>query len=156
MRILDVDGSGDCFFRAVSHQLYGEPSYHINVHSTGVQYMRYDPERFIESSTVTSISAVSSKTDTTVITIGHLDVVHYVSTVPFNEQAMGFNVIFNNQPPQLARGPCRTTNNNETIAVAKEQKWKAYYKEYMATRRRNNKFRNKLNRGLQAKRSKKY
>ena len=33
------------------HQLYGEPSYHINVRSAGVQYMRNDPERFIESST---------------------------------------------------------------------------------------------------------
>ena len=66
----------------------------------------------------------SSESDTTVITIGHLDEVHYVSTVPFNEQAMAFNVICN-QPPQLATGRCRTTSNNETIAVAKEQKRKA-------------------------------
>ena len=35
---------------------------------------------------------------------------------------MAFNVICNNQPPQLATGCCKTTNNNETIAVAKEQK----------------------------------
>ncbi|CAH3184129.1 unnamed protein product [Porites lobata] len=28
---LDVGGAGDCFFRAVSHQLYGEPSYHMNI-----------------------------------------------------------------------------------------------------------------------------
>ena len=90
---------------------------------------------------VTNISAVSSETDTTVITIGHLDEVHYVSTVPFNEQAMAFNVICNNQPLQLAIGCCRTTNNNETIAAAKEQKRKAYLKEYMATRGRNNEFR---------------
>ena len=54
---------------------------------------------------------------------------------------------------QLATGCCRTTNNNETIAVAKEQKRKAYLKEYMATRRRNNEFRNKQNIALQAKRS---
>ena len=83
---------------------------------------------FIESSqgfaSVTNISAFSSETDTTVITIGHLDEVHYVSTAPFNEQAMAFNVICN-QPPQLATGRCRTTSNNETIAVAKEQKRKA-------------------------------
>ena len=51
LRILDVGGAGDCFFRVVSHQLYGEPSYHMNVRSTGVQYMRNNPERFIESST---------------------------------------------------------------------------------------------------------
>ena len=49
MSILDVDGAGDCFFRVVSHQLYGEPSYHINIRSVGVQYMRANPDRFIES-----------------------------------------------------------------------------------------------------------
>ena len=68
---------------------------------------------------VTNISAVSSETDTTVITIGHLQLFHS------NEQAMAFNVICNYQPPQLATGCCRTTNNNVTIAVAKEQKRKA-------------------------------
>ena len=46
---------------------------------------------------------------------------------------MAFNVICNNQPPQLAKGRCRTTNNNETITVAKEQKKEGYLKEYMAT-----------------------
>ena len=46
---LDVGGAGDCFFRAVSHQLYGEPSYHMNSRCVGVQYMRTNPERFIES-----------------------------------------------------------------------------------------------------------
>ena len=95
----------------------------MNVLSTGVQYMRNDPEKFIESSTdnswlkylacmsqqgalanaiviqavadalnltihiiesnsgfvsVTNSSAVSSETDTTAITIGHLDEVHYM------------------------------------------------------------------------------
>ncbi|KAK2549793.1 hypothetical protein P5673_029612 [Acropora cervicornis] len=39
--------------------------------------------------------------------------------------AKAFNVVWNNQPPcQLAKSRCRTTNNNETIAVAKEQKRK--------------------------------
>ena len=46
---LDVGGAGDCFFRAVSHQLYGEPRYHMNIRCVGVQYMRTNPERFIES-----------------------------------------------------------------------------------------------------------
>ena len=50
LRILD-GGAGDCFFRVVSHQLYGEPSYNMNVCTTGVQYVRNNPERFIESST---------------------------------------------------------------------------------------------------------
>ena len=66
---------------------------------------------------------------------------------------MAFNVICNNQPAQLATGCSRTTNNNETTAVAKEQKRKADLKEYMATRRGNKEFRNKQNRALQAKRS---
>ena len=49
---------------------------------------------------------------------------------------MAFNVICDNcdnQPPQLVKGRCRTTNNNETIAVAKEQNRKSHLKEYMAT-----------------------
>ena len=142
MRIIDVGGAGDCFFRVVSHQLYGEPSYHMNIRSIGIRYMRNNPERFIESNTdhsllryfafmshqgtwadaiviqavadvlnltihiiesnpgfasVTNISPVSSETDTTVINIGHLDKIHYVSTVPFSEEAMAHNVICNNQ-----------------------------------------------------------
>jgi len=48
LRMLDV--GGDCFFRVVSHRLY-EPSCYMNIHSIGAQYMRNNPERFIESST---------------------------------------------------------------------------------------------------------
>ena len=54
LRILDVCGAGDYFFRVVvSYQLYGdsEPSYHMNIRSIGVQYTRNNPERFIESNT---------------------------------------------------------------------------------------------------------
>ena len=93
---------------------------------------------------VTNISPVNSETDATVIDIGHLEETHYVSTVRF---------ICNNQLAQSGTGHYRTTNNNEIIAATKEQKRKAYLKEYMATRRRNNEFRNKQNRALQAKRS---
>ena len=50
---------------------------------------------------VTNISPVNSETDTTVINIGHLDEIHHVSTVPFNEEAMANNVICNNHPAQL-------------------------------------------------------
>ena len=49
MRPLDVGGRGDCFFRAVSHQLYGHPNNHWNIRVSGVEYMRENPERFIES-----------------------------------------------------------------------------------------------------------
>ena len=51
---------------------------------------------------ITNIGPVSSETDTTVMNIGHLDEIHYVSTVPFNEeQAMANNVICNNHPAQI-------------------------------------------------------
>ena len=44
LSILNVDDAGDCFFRVVSHQLYGQPSYHMNIRSVGVQYMRANPD----------------------------------------------------------------------------------------------------------------
>ena len=48
---LDVGGVGDCFFRAVSHQLYGDPVRHLDIRAAGISYMRENPERFIESNT---------------------------------------------------------------------------------------------------------
>ena len=44
-------GGGDCFFRAVSHQLYGDPDQHYEIRAAGIAYMRDNPERFIESNT---------------------------------------------------------------------------------------------------------
>lgn len=48
---LDVGGDGDCFFRAVSHQLYGNPNNHFHVRSVGIQYLVHHPEQFIKSNT---------------------------------------------------------------------------------------------------------
>jgi len=48
---LDVGGGGDCFFRAVSHQLYGNPDCHFYVRSVGIQYLVNHPEQFIQSKT---------------------------------------------------------------------------------------------------------
>ena len=48
---LDVGGGGDCFFRAVWHQLYGNPNSHFYVHSVGIQYLVNHSEQFIESKT---------------------------------------------------------------------------------------------------------
>ena len=31
LKIVDTGGSGDCFFRSVSHQLYGNPDNHPNL-----------------------------------------------------------------------------------------------------------------------------
>ena len=40
LRPLDVGGAGDCFFRAVSHQLYGDPSHHWYIRQAGIHYLR--------------------------------------------------------------------------------------------------------------------
>ena len=100
----------------------------MNIRTIGVKHMRNNPEKFIETSTDNSwltylaymshqatwadalviqavadalnmtIHIIESDTDTTVTTIGHLDEIHYVTTVPFNEEAMACNAICNNQP----------------------------------------------------------
>ena len=64
------------------------------------------------------------------------------------------NVIHNSEPARLTIDQCKTTNNNETMAnmSTKEQTRKAHLKEYTRRRRRNNEFRNRQNRALQAKR----
>ena len=54
LRPVDVGGDGDCFFRAVSHQLYGDPNHHLLIRQAGVQFLSNNPERFIESSTENS------------------------------------------------------------------------------------------------------
>lgn len=49
LRPLDVGGGGDCFFKSVSHQLYGDSNHHLEIRTTAVQYLRDNPDRFIES-----------------------------------------------------------------------------------------------------------
>ena len=49
LRPLDVGGDGDCFFKAVSHQLFGTPDSHLVIRHAGIQYLRNSPEQFIES-----------------------------------------------------------------------------------------------------------
>ena len=51
---IDVVGAGECFFRSVLHQLYGNNNHRMQVRSAGVQYMRDHPERFVESNTENS------------------------------------------------------------------------------------------------------
>ena len=50
----DVGDRGDCFFRAISHQLYGDPSYHLFFRQAVVQYLSNNPERCIGSNTENS------------------------------------------------------------------------------------------------------
>ena len=49
LQSVDVGGAGDCFFRSVSHQLYGNSNHHMHIRTAGIQFMRVNPERFIES-----------------------------------------------------------------------------------------------------------
>ena len=49
LQSIDVGGAGDCFFRSVSHQLYGNSNHHMRIRTAEVQFMRDNPEKFIES-----------------------------------------------------------------------------------------------------------
>ena len=55
---LDVWGDGDCFFRAVSDKLNGNPDNHLHVRNLGIQYLMHNPEQFIESNTKHSWQAI--------------------------------------------------------------------------------------------------
>lgn len=45
----DVGGSGDCFFKSVSHQLYGTPQLHFQIRMTGIRHLNDYPQLYIES-----------------------------------------------------------------------------------------------------------
>jgi len=57
LRPVEVGGGGICFLKVLglglglgSHQLYGDSSHHLEIGTADVQYLRANPERFIESS----------------------------------------------------------------------------------------------------------
>ena len=54
LQSVDAGVADDCFFRSVSHQLYGNSNHQMRIHTAGVQCMRENPERFIESNTENS------------------------------------------------------------------------------------------------------
>jgi len=37
------------FFRAVAHQLYGDPKFHLNIRVLAVQYLREHPESLLKA-----------------------------------------------------------------------------------------------------------
>ena len=45
----DVGGSGDCFFKSVSHQLYGNADLHYDIRMAGISHLQNHPELYIES-----------------------------------------------------------------------------------------------------------
>ena len=156
LRPLDVGGGGDCFFRAVAHQLYGDPKFHLNVRALAVQYLREHPERFIESNSENSwleyltnmsqqgtwcdnliIQALADKltirihitesnplfaetsviepvhftTDIQTIHLGHIDELHYVSTVPFNFVPMS---VVNNTVLVMSETNCTLSKEDDS------------------------------------------
>lgn len=46
---VNVLGDGNCFFRAVSCQLYNTPDYHVYIRCLGIQHLLHHPELYIES-----------------------------------------------------------------------------------------------------------
>ena len=54
LQSVGVGGAGDCLLRAVSHQLFSNSNHHMCICTAGVQFMRENPERFIESNTENS------------------------------------------------------------------------------------------------------
>ena len=46
LQSIDVGGAGDCFFRSLSHQLYGNSNHHMHIRTAGVRFIRDNPERF--------------------------------------------------------------------------------------------------------------
>ena len=49
LRPLDVGGDGDCFFKAVSHQLFGTPNSHLAIQHAGIQYLRNSPNSLLRA-----------------------------------------------------------------------------------------------------------
>ena len=58
LQSVGVGGAGDCLLRSVS-QLYGNSNHPMHIHTAGFQFMRDNPERFIESNTENSWLKIS-------------------------------------------------------------------------------------------------
>ncbi len=51
LRPVNIIGDGKCFFRSVSHQLYGTESHHPQIRALAIQHLINCPEHFIEYNT---------------------------------------------------------------------------------------------------------
>jgi len=192
---LDVGGDGNCFFKTISHKLFGNSIYHLQIRSDGIQYLREHPERFIESNTENSwleylnnmstqgtwadniiiqavadalnlkiniIETADNFTEITVIQpieshvtlptsifIGHLDEMHYVSTVTMqsdhtSRETSTCNNNNTNVHTSKSSDPQNKHHNSEASSTADDkQKRKIYMREYMRKKRADNKFKQK-------------
>ena len=129
---VSIVGDGNCFFRSVSHQLYGTENHYPQIRALAIQHLKNCPEHFVEYNTDQSwlqylqnmstlgtwadanIQAVANTnslrinitesalnfSESTIISsiytepagrnardfyIGHLDELHYVSTMPITQ-----------------------------------------------------------------------
>lgn len=46
---VEMGGQRNCFLHVISHQLFNDPPHHLYIRAAGVNYLRQNPERFIES-----------------------------------------------------------------------------------------------------------
>ncbi|XP_028394415.1 OTU domain-containing protein 5-like [Dendronephthya gigantea] len=53
---VNIVGDGNCFFRSISHQLYGTETRHAQIRANAIQHLILCPEYFIESNTEQSWS----------------------------------------------------------------------------------------------------
>ena len=60
---VNVLGDGNCFFCAVSCQLYTNPEYHLYIHSLGVQHVLHHPELYIERDNEYSVQNYVNNTE---------------------------------------------------------------------------------------------
>ena len=98
------------------------------------------------SHTVISPAAIPGD-EPTVINIGHVDELHYVSTIPYNEEMVETNLSCGNQYAQVI--------GSETVAntLSQEDRIRAQKREWIRKKRANKEFRDKENKAKQNKRS---
>ena len=202
LRPVDVGGAGDCFFRAVSHQLFGTSDNHLQIRAVGIEHLRDHPEHFIESIVEHSwlhylnnmgrqgtwcdnviIQAVANAFNCTIhitesaenfsettlihpvgsqgiegrprtIYLGHLDEIHYVSTVE-NEQLLN---TASQRSQTYVQSKTKVINDKHQVCTSSSdsgdasEKRKAYMREYMKRKRANSQFREVENARNQQKR----
>ena len=155
----------------------------MNIRNVGVNYMRNNPERFIESNTedswasylanmsqqgtwadalviqavadafhmtiniivesnqgftsctVISLVAIPGH-EPTVINIGHIDELHYVSTIPYNQQMVEINVSCTSQFAQA-------TGDETEVNTLSKQKERARKREWIRKKRASKEYRDK-------------
>ena len=194
LRPVDVGGAGDCFFRAVSHQLFGTSDNHLQIRAVGIEHLRDHPEHFIESivghswlhylnnmgrqgtwcdnviiqavanafnCTIHITESAENFSETTVIHpvgsqgmegrprtiyLGHLDEIHYVSTVE-NEQLntdSQWSQTYVQSRTKVINDKNQMCTGSPGSSDASEKR-KAYMREYMKRKRANSKFREEEN-----------